>query len=260
MDSLRIVLVRPKYSRNVGMVARAMANYGLKHLILIDPQCPIDMEAHEGAAGGQGPLQNVMIYPHWQRFYDWEHEGTRIAFSARDGKKRETFNFSLSLQNDEQFKKEIQSKVTYLIFGPEDHGLAESDMDFVHRIVHLALPGEVQSMNLSHAVLTALTMIHNSLGQTVAAAADDVEVKETFFFPEQTLKKWLEALHMDVTTHHRVNAYSVLKKLMLKSFPTPKELKMFESVVQQTIRKLKEGKSPSQTAADKDQPLPPELR
>ena len=59
MDKLRVVLVRPKYSRNVGMVARAMANYGLKHLILIEPQCEINMDAHEGAAGGQGPLQKL---------------------------------------------------------------------------------------------------------------------------------------------------------------------------------------------------------
>lgn len=241
MDKIRIVLVRPKYSRNVGMVARAMANYGLKHLIIIDPQCTLDMEAHEGAAGGQGPLQKAIVYPHWQRFYDWEHEGIRIAFSARDGKKRETFDFAQSLSTDTEFVQEIQSKVTYFIFGPEDHGLSEADMDFVHRIVHIALPGDVKSLNLSHAVITALTLTHNTYEKMQAEETE--EQKEKFFFPEQTLKKWMEALHMDTTTHHRVNAYSVLKKLMLKSFPTPKELKMFETVVQQTIRRIKEAKS-----------------
>jgi tRNA/rRNA methyltransferase len=249
MEKIRVVLVRPKYSRNVGMVARAMANYGLKHLILIEPQCAIDMEAHEGAAGGQGPLQKIQIYPHWQRFYDWEQEGIRIAFSARDGKKRETFDFANSLQTDQTFLEELQNKTTYLIFGPEDHGLSESDLDFVHRVVHLQLPGEIKSMNLSHAVLTALTLIHSSY--KAQSAIETEEPKEKFFFPEQTLKKWMEALHMDVTTHHRVNAYSVLKKLMLKSFPTPKELKMFETVVQQTLRKLKES-SGKNSSLDQD--------
>lgn len=242
MEKLRIVLVRPKYSRNVGMVARAMANYGLKHLIVIDPQCQIDQEAHEGAAGGQGPLQNIIVYPHWQRFYDWEHEGIRIAFSARHGENRTTFDFAQSLKQDTVFIDEIQNKMTYLIFGPEDHGLSESDLDFVHRIMHLELPGEVKSMNLSHAVLTALTLVHNSAKMQPASIDPN---DEPFFFPEQTLRKWLEALHFDLTTHPRVNAYSVLKRLMLKSFPTTKELKIFESVVQQTIRKLKEGKSSS---------------
>jgi tRNA/rRNA methyltransferase len=249
MEQIRVVLVRPKYSRNVGMVARAMANYGLKHLILIEPQCEMNMEAHEGAAGGQGPLQKIQIYPHWQRFYDWEQEGIRIAFSARDGKKRETFDFSELLVANDEFKTEMSTKTTYLIFGPEDHGLSDSDLDFVHRVVHLPLPGDVKSMNLSHAVLTALTLIYNSL--KLQATVESEEPKEKIFFPEQTLKKWMEALHMDVTTHHRVNAYSVLKKLILKSFPTPKELKMFETVVQQTLRKLKEG-SGKNSSLDQD--------
>lgn len=95
MENLRIVLVRPKYPRNIGMVARAMSNYGAKQLILIEPRCELDEEAREGAAHAQAQLQKAMIYPHWQRFYEWEPEGIRIAFSARDGKRRETCANSL---------------------------------------------------------------------------------------------------------------------------------------------------------------------
>ena len=53
MENLRIVLVRPKYARNVGMVARAMSNYGLKELILIEPRCEIDQEAREAIRRGE---------------------------------------------------------------------------------------------------------------------------------------------------------------------------------------------------------------
>jgi tRNA/rRNA methyltransferase len=64
--------------------------------------------------------------------------------------------------------------------------------------------------------------------------------KESFFFPDQTIKKWLEVLNVDITQHQKVNAYTVLKRLVLKSFPTSKELHMLETVLQQTIRKLKD--------------------
>lgn len=241
MENLRIVLVRPKYARNVGMVARAMSNYGVKHLILIEPRCSIDESAREGAAHAQEQLDKAVIYPHWQRFYDWEHEGIRIAFSARDGQSRETFDFAANLKNDDALQEELDAKITYLIFGPEDHGLAESDLDFVHRVFQVRLPGPNQSMNLSHAVMTALTLFHTHMSPSTDIAS--AEGKEPFFFPDQTIRRWLETLNMDITHHPRVNAYTVLKKLMLKGFPTVKELKMLETVLQQTIRKLKDKQS-----------------
>lgn len=242
MEHLRVVLVRPKYARNVGMVARAMANYGLKHLILIEPQCSIDDEAREGAANAQEVLKNAIIYPHWQRFYDWEHEGIRIAFSARDGKHRESFDFAASLADDELFVGELRSKAAYFIFGPEDHGLATDDLDFVHRVCQIALPGTNTSLNLSHAVLTALTLVYPYL----RAAKEVPSEKESFFFPDQTLKKWLETLHIDLEEHQRINAYTVLRKLVLKSFPTHKELRVLETVLQQSIRKLTGKSKPSE--------------
>jgi tRNA/rRNA methyltransferase len=35
---VRIILVEPRGALNVGMVARSMANFGLKDLVLVNPQ------------------------------------------------------------------------------------------------------------------------------------------------------------------------------------------------------------------------------
>jgi tRNA/rRNA methyltransferase len=239
MKNLTVVLVRPKYARNVGMVARAMSNYGLEKLILIEPRCEIDQEAREGAAHAQMQLEKCQIYPHWQRFYDWEHEGIRIAFSARDGKRRDAFDFASSLKYDLEMKSELFDKNTYLIFGPEDHGLAESDLDFVHRVFQIKLPGENKSLNLSHAVQCVLTILHQATDANQPLPIEKPE-REKFFFPDQTLKRWLESLNIDLSSHEKVNSYTVLRKLLLKGFPTSKELHMLETVLQQTIRKLKD--------------------
>ncbi len=257
MKNLRIVLVRPKYSRNVGMVARAMSNYGVQQLILIEPRCEINQDAREGASHAQPQIEKAMIYPHWQRFYDWEPEGIRIAFSARDGKRREAFDFATSLKQDAVIKTEMLNKPTYLIFGPEDHGLAESDLDFVHRVFQVKLPGENPSMNLSHAVMSVLTLFHQSSDQTPNPVLSKEE-REKFFFPDQTLKRWLEALNIDISQHEKVNSYTVLKKLFLKGVPTTKELHMLETVLQQTIRKLKRDTSPDAYSNNPDDALPPD--
>lgn len=254
MKNLRIVLVRPKYARNVGMVARAMSNFGIEQLILIEPRCEIDQEAREGATHAELQIQKCQIYPHWQRFYDWELEGIRVAFSARDGKRREAFDFSSSLKLDLELRQHIADKPTYLIFGPEDHGLAESDLDFVHRVYQMKMPGENQSMNLSHAVLNALTLLYQSTDAFFAESLAKEE-KEKFYFPEQTIKRWLEALSIDISLHERVNSYTVLKRLLLKGFPTTKELQMLETVLQQTIRKLKDRSTKTTEEEKKNIPL-----
>lgn len=255
---IKVVLVRPIYPRNIGMCARAIANFGNYSLILIDPQCELNIEAREGAARAQEPLQNATIYETWDQFYEREPEGLRVAFSRRNGRNRVSYDFSQTLEQEENFiapdEDASDPTWTYLIFGPEDHGLAESDLDYVHRIMHFNMPGKVKSLNLSHAVLNALSLVNEHRGDI------DMEqelYEEPFFFPDQTLRRWLETLNIDITTRHRVNAYTVLKKLLLNGVPSPKELRILEIVMQQTIRKLKNSKGNNQDRKEVQPLLPP---
>ena len=66
MKNIRIVLVRTKYPRNIGMVSRLMENFGVEKLLLVNPQCELTYEAQQGAAQGQEALRNVQIYPTWE--------------------------------------------------------------------------------------------------------------------------------------------------------------------------------------------------
>ena len=43
---LSVVLVEPESSGNVGAVARAMMNFGLEHLVIVNPKCDyLDLDA-----------------------------------------------------------------------------------------------------------------------------------------------------------------------------------------------------------------------
>ena len=44
LDSISIILVRPKFPENIGSVARAMKNMGLSRLILVDGCSPLPYE------------------------------------------------------------------------------------------------------------------------------------------------------------------------------------------------------------------------
>ncbi len=232
MNFLRVVLVASKYPRNVGMVSRILCNFAVEQLILVAPQCELNEEAKQGAAQGQKPLQNVQIYPSWNQFIENEPEGLRIAFSRRQGKRRP----SVALDNLLEDSILNVDRPTYLVFGAEDHGLAADDLDLMHRLVHFHLPGELQSMNLSHSVLVALQSFHQKLGQK---KLDDFE-KEPIKDPEPALRLWLEALDFDLDSQPRWNMLTMLKQLILRAAPNNDELHKLEMVIQQTVRKLKE--------------------
>ncbi len=236
MNFLKIVLVSPKYPRNVGLVARAMENFAVQRLILVAPQCEINLEAHQGAAQGQGPLEKHTLYRSWDEFFSREPEGLRLGFSRRQGRRRP--NQALNTLLKEGFLD--VSRPTYLMFGAEDHGLSQEDCDLLHQLVHLELPGSLQSMNLSHAVVAALQTIHSAVD--IKGPLPSSESTEPIQDPEPFLREWLEALNFDLETHTRWNALVMLKQLVLRGAPTADELRKLKMIVQQTTHRLNQHK------------------
>ena len=63
----RIVLVRPRNPLNIGAAARAMANFGLDELIVVDPYPPMWANALEeariSAVGGEAVLRAARCVP-----------------------------------------------------------------------------------------------------------------------------------------------------------------------------------------------------
>ena len=234
--NLKVVLVGSKYPRNIGMAARVLSNYALKDLILVSPQCdPHAFEVRQGAAEGQEPLAHLKVYKTWEEFYASEQEGPRIAFSRREGKKRQSTTIPQLLKMDII----DQSLPCYLIFGSEDKGLSNQDLKLVHRLCHFELPGTTKSMNLSHAVLFAIKSFYDF--DTTAPSV--TEVSSPIFDPEKTLRMWLECLDIDLDTHTKVNALTVIQQMILKSSPTSKELHILDSLIQQTVRRLEQRKT-----------------
>jgi TrmH family RNA methyltransferase len=241
MNRVSVVLVRPKYARNVGMVSRALSNFGVPRLILVDPRCELDDQAKQGAAQGQDPLTNVTIYSDWSQFYAQEAEGPRLAFSRRQGRRRPSLPWLKCLELDM-----IQSQQpAYLIFGAEDHGLSAEDLSGAHQTVYLDLPGSLHSMNLSHAVVMALTQLSPfvlpkaKLPSPESSQDHEAPIKD----PEPMLRQWLEILNFDLETRTRWNALVMIKQIILRGIPSQQELQVLEKAIQQTIRRLKDKKS-----------------
>lgn len=246
--SLNIVLVRSLYDSNIGASARAMSNMGAHNLILIDPQCEITLSAHQAAASGQKPLQNRKVYASWNDFHASEPEGIRISFTARDGRGRQVQDYKQTLdwlaKEDSRFQDTSDNSPVevYLIFGPEDWGLSAEDLELTHFACSIPTFGDNWSLNLGQAVLLALYTTRLAWGGSKTVLDGQVRTKkekDIEVFPEKSLKTWINEMGF-ATDDRGMNAYSVLKRMLLHNVPTQKELKILETILQQGIRKLRE--------------------
>jgi len=231
----KIVLVRSKYPRNIGMSARAMTNFGVNELILIDPQCELNEEAREGAARGQFPLQNCKIYNDWASFIESEKHLLRVAFTRREGQRRPV----KSLPAIGEWIQGLKPPGCAFIFGPEDHGLSQQDLEYVHRLCSFDIPGEQKSMNLSHAVLFFLSQwwmnYHSSKTletQEASQAFPDLDRLDPHF------QQILGNLGFDLS-RPRWNMLIAVKQLLKKAAPNEAEMKMIENLAFQGLRKMR---------------------
>jgi tRNA/rRNA methyltransferase len=245
---VRVVLVRTIYERNVGSTSRAMSNMGIDKLILVDPQCELTYEAQQAAATGQTGLQNRTTYKSWNEFLEKEPESIKICFTARDGKGRQVRDIDEVLHDIKEKSPpfQLQSEVPvviHMIFGPEDWGLSADDLEIANFCACLPTFGQNWSLNLSQAALLAMYTLRKAWGgkrtpldgHAFRRATQGIEGIN----PDLTLKTWLQEMGFNLSKK-RINVYTVLRRMLLQNTPTKKELVILETVLQQSIRKLRE--------------------
>jgi len=221
-----VILVRPKYPRNIGMVSRAMSNFGHQRLVLIEPRCELDRTANKGAAQGQQPLSDCITYQSWQEYADNEPDGPRIAYSRRDGRRRPVYD----IEELADWQPLSDGRPVSLIFGTEDHGLSRDDLKWAHRTCTLNIPGPLKSLNLSHAVLLALSQLPKLKPQKPPT-------HEPVQTPDDHLERWLTALNFDLSSKNW-NAFYSMRQMLMKANLTRREMDLFRTVVEQTLRRI----------------------
>lgn len=206
--------------------------------ICIAPQCELNDQAKEGAAGAQEQLKKVKVYSNFEKFFGAEPEGLRIALSARDLRSNHAEFLDvrmkkLTTQTEARFDR------VYLFFGPEDDGLSHSDLGMVHHVCRLPTFGEFTSLNLSHAVLLSTYLFSSSFAdQTFATPTALKPQPKPSFFPQKTIHEWLEVLGFKLDSPY-VNAEKTLSRILLENEPTTEELRVLEAIIQQSIRKIR---------------------
>lgn len=150
LEQFRIVLVNTSHTGNIGSVARAMKTMGLSHLYLVDPVSEPDGKASALAAGATDILANAITVDTLDEAI--KDCGLVVGTSARNR------TWSWPMLDPRQCAKKMLGEApkhkVALVFGRENNGLSNEELQQCH--FHVCLPAnpEYSSLNLAMAVQT----------------------------------------------------------------------------------------------------------
>ena len=151
LDNLTIVLVRPKFSENVGAAARACANMGVSRLVLVDPP-HFDMERARPMATSKGGLLLDRLEIVGSLAEAVAEAEAVYGTTARLGGWRKLV-ITPGQAADGLWRTLAGGGGVAVVFGPEDAGLSNQETQLCGRLVNIPTADEATSLNLAQAVL-----------------------------------------------------------------------------------------------------------
>jgi tRNA (cytidine32/uridine32-2'-O)-methyltransferase len=150
LESIRIVLVDTSHPGNIGAVARAMKNMGLKELYLVRPKFFPHAEATARAAGADDVLRGAVVVESLA-------DGLRgcqfvVGTSARQR------SLPWPVHNPRECAENIKTVLATgaekaaVVFGNEQSGLSNDELAQCNIHLHIPVDGDFSSLNLAQAV------------------------------------------------------------------------------------------------------------
>ena len=146
--NIKIVLVNPSHPGNIGGAARAMKTMNLSELVLVNPKEFPDPRAVWRAAGAQDVLSNAKVVSSLDEAIADCHfiigtsaRGRRIPWPIVDAR-----------ECAHQVYEESPSSKVAILFGREDSGLNNEELQRCNLHVHVQTNSDYSSLNLAMAV------------------------------------------------------------------------------------------------------------
>ncbi|MBU0506798.1 hypothetical protein KJ708_12465 [bacterium] len=157
-NNIRLILVSPKYSGNVGACVRVAANFDVSDIVVIAPQC--DIHDEQAKLYGKGPardyLMGMKICESLEEAVKDCHQVIAITRRYGDLSPREILLNELRIMDNGQRK-------TSIVFGREDNCLTREELAICTHYCQIPTSETMPTMNLSHAVSVILSRLYTDL-------------------------------------------------------------------------------------------------
>jgi TrmH family RNA methyltransferase len=150
--NLRVVLVSPRNPLNIGAAARAMSNFGVFELRLVNPYNVAFLEAKSAVKASQ-ILKDAREFP---TVAEAVADCALIVGTTSIGNRLLEHPLRRLETGGKIIAKKLASAPVALLFGSEKFGLSNEDMSYCHWLMRIPAREEHGSMNLGQAVAVCL--------------------------------------------------------------------------------------------------------
>jgi tRNA/rRNA methyltransferase len=224
LNSISILLVRPRYHENIGSVARAMKNMGLNRLIVVDGSSPLHQDAYKLASGAEDILERAEEFPALREAIS--EMGFVVGMTSRAGKERSPL---LAPKDVAQKLISISEENSIaLVFGSEKEGLTNEELSLCHLYVRIPSADSFPSLNLAQAVMVLCYELFQSSTENqkeTGPLASSDHLERMFKHMERTLVaiEFLDAKQPE-------GIMRVLRKVFGRSQMDEREVQIFQGI------------------------------
>ena len=153
------ILCRPQLGENIGFVARALKNFNIPNLRLVNPRCAWpNPKAKATSVGAKNILQSAKIYKTVE-----ESVGDLDIIFASTSRSRKVNKKVVSIT---EFTKKIKkNRKVGIVFGSEASGLTNDEVNCADYLVTIPTNKDFSSLNLSHSLILFCFQIFQHFSQ-----------------------------------------------------------------------------------------------
>jgi len=152
LDNLRVVLVAARNPLNIGAAARAMSNFGVRRLRVVNPYEVAFQEARS-AVGASGLLAKAEQF---ENLADAVADCSLVVGTTAAGRRELQHRLRRLDEGGREIKRQLKAGRVALLFGSERFGLSNREMSHCHWMMRIPTREEHGSMNLGQAVAVCL--------------------------------------------------------------------------------------------------------
>jgi tRNA/rRNA methyltransferase len=153
LKNIHFILCRPQLGENIGSTARALKNFNIPNLRIVNPRCSWpNQKALATSVGAKNILHSAKIYKTLE-----ESIGDLDIIFASTSRIRKVNKKIVSISD---FTKKITKKLKVgLVFGPEASGLTNDEINCADYLLTIPTNNNFSSINLSHSVILSCFQI-----------------------------------------------------------------------------------------------------
>jgi len=235
LNNVFFILVRPQMGENIGSVARAIKNFNIKNLRIVNPKCNWpNQKALATSVGANDILRSSKIYNSIDKSV-----GDLDVIFASTSRIRKVNKKIISILD---LKKKLKNKQKIgIIFGPESSGLSNDEVNCADYLVKIPTNKKFSSLNLSHSAIIFCFQLfqffsdkktaYNSNYKSSVATKSQVNKFLNFIIEELDKKGFLQPDHKRRSMlrninniFHRMNLSEQEIRILLGIFSTLNEI------------------------------------